>query len=36
MNYIQGVVKAIIYYNNENSYNIIKVKITDSNEDLNI
>ena len=36
MKYIQGIVKAIIFFSNENSYNIIKVKITDSNEDLNI
>lgn len=36
MNYIQGIVKALIFYSKENSYNIIKVKITDSNEDLNI
>ena len=36
MNYIQGIVKALIFYSNENSYNIIKVKITDSNEDLDI
>lgn len=36
MNYIQGIVKALIFYSDENSYNIIKVKITDSNEDLNI
>ncbi len=36
MNYIQGIVKALIFYSNENSYNIIKLKITDSNEDLNI
>lgn len=36
MKYIQGIVKALIFYSNENSYNIIKVKITDSNEDLNI
>ncbi len=36
MNYIQGIVKALIFYSNENSYNIIKVKITDSNENLSI
>lgn len=36
MNYIQGIVKALIFYSNENSYNIIKLKITDSNEDLNL
>ena len=36
MKYIQGIVKALIFYSEENSYNIIKVKITESNEDLNI
>ncbi len=36
MNYIQGIVKALIFYSDENSYNIIKVKITESNEDLDI
>jgi len=36
MKYIQGIVKAIIFFSDENSYNIIKIKITDSNEDLNI
>jgi len=36
MKYIQGIVKALIFFSNENSYNIIKIKITDSNEDLDI
>ena len=36
MNYIQGIVKAIIFHNEENSYTIIKVKATDSTEDLNL
>ena len=36
MNYIQGVVKAIIFHSDENSYTIIKVKVTDSTEELDL
>ncbi len=36
MNYIQGIVKAIIFHSEENSYTIIKVKITDASEQLNL
>lgn len=36
MKFVQGIVKAIIFFSPENSYNILKLKITDSNEDLNI
>ena len=36
MDYIQGKVKAIIYHNEDNSYTIIKVKITDSTEEMGL
>lgn len=36
MNYIQGIVKAIIFHSEENSYTIIKLKVTDSTEELNL
>jgi exodeoxyribonuclease V alpha subunit len=32
MDYIQGKVKAVIYHNNDNSYTIIKVKVTEATE----
>jgi len=36
MKYIQGIVKAIIFHSEENSYTIIKIKVTDSNENLTL
>jgi exodeoxyribonuclease V alpha subunit len=36
MNYIEGIVKAIIYHNEENSFTITKVKITDTTEKLDL
>ena len=36
MKYIQGIVKAIIFHSDENSYTIIKIKVTESNEDLTL
>jgi exodeoxyribonuclease V alpha subunit len=36
MNFIEGVVKALIYHNDENAYTIIKVKVTDSTEKLDL
>jgi exodeoxyribonuclease V alpha subunit len=36
MNYIQGIVKAILYHNEENAYTIIKIEITDITEDTGI
>ncbi|QMS85611.1 ATP-dependent RecD-like DNA helicase [Candidatus Xianfuyuplasma coldseepsis] len=36
MEYIQGIVKAIIFHSEENSYTIIKIKVTDSSEQLNL
>lgn len=36
MNYIQGIVKAIVFHSEENSYTILKVKVTDSTENLDI
>ncbi len=36
MDYIQGKVKAIIYHNEDNAYTIIKVKITDSTENMGL
>jgi exodeoxyribonuclease V alpha subunit len=36
MKYIQGIVKAIIYHNEENSYTIIKVKIQEMTEEVNL
>ena len=36
MKYIQGIVKAIIFHSEENSYTIIKVKVTESNENLTL
>lgn len=36
MNYIEGVVKALIYHNNDNAYTIIKVKVNDSTEKLSL
>ncbi len=36
MKYIQGIVKAIIFHSEENSYTILKVKVTESNEDLTL
>lgn len=36
MKYIQGIIKAIIFHSEENSYTIIKVKVTETNEDLTL
>jgi len=36
MKYVQGVIKAIIFHSEDNSYTIIKVKVTDSTEELNL
>ena len=36
MKFVQGIVKAIIFHSEENSYTIIKVKVTESNEDLTL
>ena len=36
MNYIDGIVKAIIFHSEENSYTIIKIKPTDISEDINL
>ncbi len=36
MKYIQGIVKAIIFHSEENSFTILKIKITESNEDLTL
>ena len=36
MNYIDGVVKALIYHNDDNAYTIIKIKVTDSTEKLSL
>jgi exodeoxyribonuclease V alpha subunit len=36
MDYIQGIVKAIIFHSEENSYTIIKVKVTDATEKLDL
>jgi exodeoxyribonuclease V alpha subunit len=36
MNYVQGTVKIIVFHSDENSYTILKIKVTDSTEDLNL
>ncbi len=36
MNYLQGIVKAIIYHNEENSYTIIKIKLTEYTEQIDL
>ena len=36
MDYIQGKVKAIIYHNDDNSYTIIKIKVTDATEQMGL
>ena len=36
MKYVQGIVKAIIFHSDENSFTIIKIEITESNEDLTL
>lgn len=36
MNYIQGIVKAILYHNDENSYTIIKIEVTEKTEPDNL
>lgn len=36
MTYIQGTVKAIIFHSEENSYTIIKIKITEMTEETNL
>lgn len=36
MNYLEGVVKANIYHNDDNGYTIIKVKVTETNEKLGL
>ncbi len=36
MNYIQGIVKAIVFHSEENAFTILKVKVTDSTEKLDI
>ena len=36
MDYIQGKVKAIIYHNEENSYTILKIKVTEAAEKMGL
>ncbi|AIO19529.1 ATP-dependent RecD-like DNA helicase [Candidatus Izimaplasma bacterium HR1] len=36
MDFIQGKVKAIIYHNDDNSYTIIKIKVTDATEKMGL
>jgi exodeoxyribonuclease V alpha subunit len=36
MNYIQGIVKVILYHNEENSYTIIKIEVTEKTEPDNL
>ena len=36
MKFIQGIVKAIIFHSEENSFTILKLKVTESNEDLTL
>ena len=36
MKYVQGIIKAIIFHSNENSFTIIKIEMTESNEDLTL
>jgi len=36
MKYVQGIVKAIIFHSKENSFSIIKIEVTESNEDLTL
>ena len=36
MKYIQGIVKAIIFHSDENSFTIIKIEVTESTEDLTL
>lgn len=36
MNYIQGKIKAVIYHNKDNSYTIIKVKVTEATEKMGL
>ncbi len=36
MNYIEGKVKAVIYHNEDNSYTIIKIKVSDTTEKMDL
>ncbi len=36
MNYIQGTVKVNVYHNEDNSYTILKIKVTESTENLDL
>ena len=36
MKYIQGKVKIIVFHSEENSFTILKIKVTDSTEELNL
>ncbi len=36
MKYIQGIVKAIIFHSDENSFTIIKIEVTETNENLTL
>lgn len=36
MKYVQGKVKVIVFHSDENSFTILKIKITDSTEDLSL
>ncbi len=36
MKYIQGIVKALLYHNEENAYTIIKIEVTDITEDTGL
>lgn len=36
MDFVQGTVKVIVFHSNENSFTIIKIKVTDSSENLNL
>lgn len=36
MNYIQGIVKVIVFHSEDNAFTILKVKITESTENLDI
>lgn len=36
MNYIQGIVKTVVFHSEENSFTILKLKITESTEELDL
>lgn len=36
MEFVQGIIKSIVFHSKENSFTILKVKITDSSENLNL